>query len=229
MSGLPEPPTHIPIPPHYKKTDEERRNFLKSLRTNTSYNLALLPDDILNEAAYYAYNLNVKLSTRLQKEQFQRIRPPFRLPINARPDKLHQACIPPDTLMQLLLEKIVKNKNAEKYYKLFVDVFLTDWIDRKGFIDAEDQHMINTPYYDSVEFLKELEKQIETAIIKLQKEGIQINQYIYKILSRIQKRREDLAEEDYNTLTRRNREKAAATTKKGGVKRRHRRTRRARV
>ena len=110
-----------------------------------------------------------------------------------------------------------------------MDVFLTDWIDRKGFIDAEGQHMINTPYYDSVEFLKELEKQIETAIIKLQKEGIQINQYIYKILSRIQKRREDLAEEDYNTLTRRNREKAAATTKKGGVKRRHRRTRRARV
>lgn len=229
---FPEVPRH---PPGYKTTLEEQRAHLNTIRPKFTnrFEMATMTNRNLKEAIYYAEELrNANAIEKITKEQVRRITPPFRPPEPARPNMPHQAGIPPGDLINLLLNRIYLGNAArqKESYDTFVDVYLTDWVDREGYRNtATGQQMMRAPFYDSPEFLIYLENTIEK-FLKLCEErpnprtlnkraGNSYRQQLLKDLrEKIRARLALLQEEAFNKLTRRERE-----GRRGGRNKTHRR------
>ena len=164
IAQMPQVPTH---PPGYTSIPEKQREFLNSIKPNLNSPLKKrkIPSRTLNEIAYYAERLgNKNVSNIVFLEQMRRAIPPFRKPEMARPNRPREAGIPIDEFMRILLTKIynplTKEVDRQKAYHKFVDVFLTDWVDRKGFINKNGVQMHHMPFFDNYEFLNVVKNNI---------------------------------------------------------------------
>ena len=229
---FPEVPRH---PPGYKTTVEEQRAYLNAIRPKFTnrFEMARMPNRDLKEAIYYAEELNnANAVGKITKEQVRRLAPPFRLPEPSRPNMPHQAGIPPDELVRLLLNRIYLGSPArqKESYDTFVDVYLTDWVDREGYRNATTgQQMMRIPFCDRPEFLIYLEKAIESFLRQCEERpnprtlnkraGNSYRQQLFKDLrEKIEARLALLQEETFNQLTRKERE-----GRRGGRTKTHRR------
>ncbi len=219
-------------PPGYHSKKENQRVFLNKVKSKTStpFNLAMIPNRNLSEASYYAQELgNENAKTKIQKEQLRRIVPPFRLPEPSRPN---MPLVPSDDIYRRLITTMYNPLSSpaklHEAYSQFVDIYLTDWVNRKGFVNKNGETKMYTPFYGDAGFLTKLEVDIERLLRKEMTEtpnpgttkkmpGNSPRQKYFKhILELVQKRRENLMAEDFNRLTKRDRE--AASAKKGGRK-----------
>jgi hypothetical protein len=225
--SMPEPPIN---PPGYKSTPEEQIDFLEEIQRkhilNNKFKLAELPNTELEEALYYASHLKIpKIEKVLMEERVRRSATPFRPPLISRPNMPEQARIPETDYLNLLIQKIYLPKTPSEQkgaYDTFIDVFLTDWVNRKGFVNSKGQQMAYTPYFDNAKLLTGIESHIEK-LLKTQmlekpnpgtinkRRGNSIRQQYFKdILERIKKRITLLQEEEFNRVTK------IARNKKGG-------------
>jgi hypothetical protein len=164
--SFPEVPKH---PPGYIGDRDRQIAFLNIVKNELTApsKKAKIPAGVLSESIYYADILRKKpngtndpvytsLHNTLFKEQLRRIKPPFRLPESSRPDMPHQAGIPTQELISELAKDIylpVKGEAArQRAYQIIVDTYLTDWVNRKGFVENGVQ-MHRLPFYDNVDFL----------------------------------------------------------------------------
>ncbi len=220
--SLPLIPSHLP---GYKDSIEEQLVFLEEMEKNNiftnKFKLAEMSDKKLKEAIYYTQQLKIpKKEMILQEELARRITLPFRPPIMNRPDMPEEALIPGTDYLNLLIRQIYEPKNSshqqEAYHK-FIDVFLTDWTNRKGYINSKGQQMAHTPYFDDLETLKGIQLHIEKILKKIEdkqkpllltnRRGNSIRQQLFKdILKRIKNRVELLEKEKFNKETRSARE-----------------------
>lgn len=221
--SLPLIPSHLP---GYKDSIEEQLVFLEELEKNNiftnKFKLAEMSDKKLKEAIYYTQIHTIpKKEMILQKELGRRTAVPSRPPILNRPDMPEEVGIPETDYLNLLIRRIYEPKNPsqqqEAYHK-FIDVFLTDWVNRKGFVNKGIQ-MQHTPAFDNAEFLTGLqihiEKILKTKMLEKpnpgtinKRSGNSTRQQFFKdILERIKNRLELLKMEEFNRLTRANREK----------------------
>ncbi len=213
------------VPPGYKSNRTEQHTFLNNIRPtfSSTYNLAIIPDNDLKEAMYYAESLgNSNALVQLTKESFRRNPIPFRPPNSSRPNRPYQSDIPITDFLNNLLYKIysVYTTPFEKAdaYHTFIEVFLTDWVNRTGY-NKNGMHYIYTPLFDDARFLTDLEGHIEkilktqilespnpSSIKKLPGNSLR-QQYLKDILERIQQRIKLLWNESFNKLTKLEREK----------------------
>lgn len=211
------------LPPGYKGTVVEQRAFLNAVRPKFTnrFEMARMTNKNLKEASYYAEELgNANALGSLTKEQSRRLAPPFRPPEPARPDMPHQAGIPLEDYVRLLLNRIYIGRPAQQQeaYHTFVNVYLTDWVDRTGYTNAATgQRMIRRPFYDMPEFLIYFEKAIDVYLRQCEERpnprtlnkrpGNSYRQQLLKDLrEKIEKRLALLQEEEFNKLTRSERE-----------------------
>ena len=161
---LPKVPT---LPPGYKSNAAEQRAFLNSVRSKFAipYNLAIVSNRNLKEAAYYAETFsNHNALGRLTKEQSRRLRPPFRTPEPSRPNMPPEAAGDQNEILGPLLNRIYIGSAArqQEAYHTFVSLYLTDWVDRAGYTNTSTgQRMMRRPFFDQPEFLIFLEKSID--------------------------------------------------------------------
>jgi len=216
-------PTAPKLPPGYKSTIKNQSAFLENIKQKLEkkYNKAIIPNKNLNEAKYYINQLKLRapekyslMEQQILDEKLRRVKPPFRPPELMRPEMPSSAAIPQIDLLNNLLGKIYLSSPAEqkKAYDTFIDVFLTDWVNRKGFV-KNGQHRIRTPFYDSPEYLVFLQSEIERRL-KLceekpnpktldKKAGNSYRQQLYKdIREKIITRLNNLQEEEFNKITR---------------------------
>lgn len=223
------------LPPGYKSTIKNQTLFLNTIKPKLEkrYNRAIITNKNLNEAKYYInqlksrapekYNLMEKL---IIDEKFRRVKPPFRPPESMRPDMPHSAGIPQIDLLNNLLGKIYLSSPSEqkRAYDTFVDVFLTDWMNRKGSIKNGKQ-IIQTPFFDSPEYLVFLQSEIERRLQHCEekpnpktldkKPGNSYRQQLYKdIREKIINRLYNLQEEEFNKITKLHRGRGYKTLKK---------------
>lgn len=222
--SFPEVPTH---PPGYIRDRDRQIAFLNIVKPelNSPSKKAKLSSDVLSESMYYADILRKKpngtndpvytsIHDILLREQLRRIKPPFRLPEPSRPDMPHQAGIPTQELISELAKDIylpVKGEAArQRAYQTIVDTYLTDWVNREGFVKNGVQ-MRRTPFYDDIEFLTGFREYI-TKMLQLCEEkpnprtlnkrpGNSTRQQLLKdILEKINKRINHLLEERFDKL-----------------------------
>jgi hypothetical protein len=231
------------LPPGYKGSPEEQRAFLNSVKGKfaNGFEMARMSNKNIKEATYYAEELrNANAIDKLTKEQVRRLAPPFRPPEPSRPNMPMKAGIPPDDLVRLLLNRIYLSSPArqKESYDTFVDVYLTDWVDREGYRNASTgQQLMRIPFYDQPEFLIYLENSIESFLKQCEERpnprtlnkraGNSYRQQLLKDLrERIQKRLVLLQGEVFNQLTRREREgrRGGRTRRRRGHSRKRRTT-----
>jgi hypothetical protein len=218
---LPEVPKQ---PPGYKGTAVEQRAFLNAVRPKLTnrFEMARMTNKNLKESLYYAEELgNANALGSLTKERVRRVAPPFRPPEPARPNMPHQAGIPVADLVHQLLNRIYLARTPASQieaYHTFVNVYLTDWVDREGYRNATTgQQMIHQPFYDMPEMLIYLENAIEVFLKQCEERpnprtlnkrpGNSYRQQLLKDLrEKIQKRLVLLQEETFNKLTKNERE-----------------------
>ena len=234
IKSFPEVPT---LPVGYKGNKAEQMRYLNSIKPSLEkpFSKALISNKNISEAIYYATELGNESSlSALRSEQLRRIAPPFRPPEASRPNRPNEAGIPTKDVINNLLGKIYFSspaKQAEAYHA-FINIYLTDWVNRKGF-NKNGLHYTYTPFANDAQFLTDIESYIEN-ILKTQmlekpnpgttnkRVGNSIRQqYLKDILERIKKRRKLLMNEEFNRLTRSNRENVK--TRKGGRKQKYKR------
>ena len=211
------------LPPGYKNKIENQRAFLNKTKSkfSSSFNLATIPNSELKEAIYYAEIFKNSNSVGvLSKEQVRRIRPPFRIPEPSRPDMPDQAGIPPSDFIQLLLNKIYMSSPAKQKeaYDTFVDVYLTDWVNRKGYKNTSTgQQMTRLAFVDNPQFLIYLDSAITRYLTQCEERpnpktlkkmaGNSYRQQLFKdLLEKINIRLSLLQSENFNTITKKTRE-----------------------
>jgi hypothetical protein len=235
LLDLPNVPKH---PPGYLYKKDQQQEFLNKAKSKIAYNLATMSNKNLKEAQYYAIELGNKNAVlKFNKEKIRRRAVPFRSPNLTRPDMPPQAGIPANDHINNLLSVIYGSMDRAKQkeaYDIFVDVYLTDWINRKGFKNSTTgQQMMHTPSYDNPEFLIILEKKLKKILENCEekpnpktfdkKSGNSTRQQLLKdLLEKIQKRLVLLEAEEFNKMTRINRERSGGrrTHKRSHTKKR---------
>lgn len=220
------------LPPGYYGTKKEQQAFLNKVkaRSTTPYNLALIHNKNLSEGSYYAEELGNKNSVlRIQSEQLRRVVPPFRTIEPSRPN-MPLAATDRDGPTKLIRTIYGFKSPAEqaKAYHDFIDIYLTDWVDRKGFVNTDGQRKYYQPYANDGGYLTQLEGQIEKILKESMLEkpnpgtlnkrpGNSLRQqYLKDILGKIKIRRQRLMNETFNKLTKQNREASSTRIPRGG-------------
>ncbi len=211
------------LPPGYKNKTENQKAFLNKTKSkfSSSFNLATIPNSELKEAMYYAETLkNYNSIGVLSKEQMRRIKPPFRLPEPSRPNMPNQAGIPPSDLLSLLLNRIYIGSAAKQKeaYDTLVDVYLTDWVNRKGYKNTTTgQQLIRLPFVDNPQFLIYLDSAITKYLKQCEERpnpktlkkmaGNSYRQQLFKdLLEKVNTRLALLQAEEFNDITKKTRE-----------------------
>jgi hypothetical protein len=128
------------------------------------------PFDELQAIAYAANELkNSNTYSKVYKEIFRRINPPENIPEKLRPEMPIEAKINNGSgkLIQDLIKKIYMGSEAKKQeaYHKFIEIYLTDWIDREGFIKNGKEYKYE-PFFNDLDFLKELREYINKQLFQ---------------------------------------------------------------
>jgi hypothetical protein len=211
---FPKVPKHIPVPSYYKRNPNEQRAAINKIRPNFTNPKVMAKKERaeLNEIKYYASQLgNNNTHTKIYREILRRVKPSFRLPESARPDMPYEATLPSDEVIKRLFFDIYLGSEAKKQaaYHKFIDIYLTDWVDRVGYTKNGQQY-IRTPYANDNKFLTELREYLDDKLKREfdekpnprsleKKSGNSTRQQLIKDLrDRIRKRTGHLFEERYN-------------------------------
>jgi hypothetical protein len=233
---LPDVPTH---PAGYTSIPEKQREFLNSIKPklNSLSKRRKLSLKNLNEADYYAKQFgNKNVTNIIFVEKSRRVRPPFRIPESDRPDMPPEALIPADlaiVLLNRIWNPVTKGAEKQEAYSDFVDYYLTDWVNRKGFVKNGVQ-MRRTPLFDDYNFITSLQKQINELLMKSEEKpnpktlnkrpGNSIRQQLLKDLyEKVSKRRFNLLQERLNKFIE-SEGGRRRTRKRKHIKRRHTRS-----
>lgn len=222
----------VPKQPHgYLSNAKNQRIFLNTIKSS---NKSKIKNKNLSEALYYANTLhNFEAYSTLFKEQIRRSPVLFRPPEHTRPNMPLEAvlAITDNTYFNRLVNRILAGSSADKAkaFEMINDIYLTDWVDRKGFLNKNGIKKAYRPFFDSPEFLTSMENHIEKLLKTMMLEkpnpgtvkklpGNSLRQQYFKdILERIQKRLKQLFDEAIYI-----REKRNGNSSKGGrITRKH--------
>jgi hypothetical protein len=216
IAQMPQVPTH---PPGYFGIKEKQREFVNSIKPNLNSpsKKRKIPSRTLNEIAYYAERLgNKNVSNIVFLEKMRRATPPFRIPEMGRPNMPEEARKDVNEFMNFLLVKkiynpLTKEVDRQNAYHKFVDVFLTDWVDRKGFVNNNGSQMHHMPFFDDYKFLDVVKNNIRE-LLKLCEEtpnpktlnhlphNSTRQQLLKELLTIVTKRQTNLLQERLNKL-----------------------------
>lgn len=229
-------PTVPKQPPGYLSNAKNQRIFLNTIKSS---NKSKIKNKNLSEALYYANTLHNEASSTLFKEKTSRILIPFRLPVDTRPDMPLEAVLAftDNTYFNRFVNRILIGSSADKAEAKhrFIDIYLSDWVDREGFLNKNGIKKAYRPFFDSPEFLTSMENHIEKLLKTMMLEkpnpgtvkklpGNSLRQIYFKdILKLIQKRLTQLAEEAISIMKKRNRirNRNRNSSKGGRITRKH--------
>lgn len=232
-------PTVPKQPPGYLSNAKNQRIFLNNIISrNKSKTIHKTKNKNLSEALYYANTLdNSEAYSTLFKEQIRRSPVLFRPPEHTRPNMPLEAvlAITDNTYFNRLVNRILAGSSADKAkaFEMINDIYLTDWVDRKGFLNKNGIKKAYRPFFDSPEFLTSMENHIEKLLKTMMLEkpnpgtvkklpGNSLRQQYFKdILERIQKRLTQLADEATYIMEKRNRNRNGNSSKGGRITRKH--------
>lgn len=224
-------PTVPKQPPGYLSNAKNQRIFLNTIKSS---NKSKIKNKNLSEALYYANTLrNSEAYSTLFKENTRRNFIPFRLPEHTRPNMPDEAVLAftDNTYFNRLVNRILIGSSADKAEAKhrFIDIYLNDWVDRKGFLNKNGIKKAYRPFFDSPDFLTSMENHIEKLLKTMMIEtpnpgtvtklpGNSLRQIYFKdILKRLQKRLKQLFDEAIYIREKRNRN----TSKGGRITRKH--------
>jgi hypothetical protein len=232
----------VPKQPHgYLSNAKNQRFFLNNIISrNKSKTIHKTKNKNLSEALYYANTLhNSEAYSTLFKEQIRRSPVLFRPPEHTRPNMPLEAvlAIIDNTYFDLLVNRIldVSSDSADKAkaFEIINNIYLTDWVDRNGFLNKNGIKKAYRPFFDSPEFLTSMENYIEKllkttmqdwpnpgTVKKLPRNSLR-QQYFKDILERIQKRLTQLADEATYIMEKRHRNRNGKSSKGGRITRKH--------
>lgn len=217
-------PTVPKQPPGYLSNAKNQKKFLNTIKSS---NKSKIKNKNLSEALYYANTLdNSEAYSTLFKEKTRRNFIPFRPPVDTRPDMPLEVIltVTDNKYYNQLLNKILIGSSADKAkaFHRFIDIYLSDWVDRKGFLNKNGIKKAYTSFFDKPDVLT----LIETDIINLLKNEmlekpnpgtVKSQQYFKDILERLQKRLQQLFDEAIYIREKRNRN----SSKGGRITRKH--------